>query len=191
MWKAVVAIDNNGGIGKDNDLLFNNKRDLKWFKDLTLFNTVLMGRNTWDSLPNRYLPKRANIVLTRDPSRIYNFVEVTAFSSLEAAKTFIDTQLPLSDTFVIGGGKVYKQTLEFCDVLYITEYETTTLADTFFPKLDGSWVLVAESKKYEFEAIPYSHKVYFRDTITEEAASMSIEKFSPLLDWEYINSIHN
>ena len=164
-----------------------DKEDFKWFKSLTLYNTVLMGRNTWQTLPNKFLPQRANIVLTKDPSKIDNIDEVTVFNSLEAAKVFIDSQLPLSEVFVIGGANVYTQTLDLCDVLYVTEYQTSTLADVFFPEIDNSWELIAESVDLELDSLIYTHKVYFRRDIDEKSAIVSISKFEPLCEWKYIN----
>ena len=65
MVKIIVAVDKKGAIGKNNDLLYTIKEDLKNFKELTSGNIVVMGRNTWDSLPIKPLPNRTNIVLTK------------------------------------------------------------------------------------------------------------------------------
>ena len=124
----IWAQDNNGGIGKNNSLPWHISEDLINFKKLTLNNTILMGRKTWDSLPKKPLPNRQNIVLS---SKKINGVEsYTSISScLEALK-----KNNISDLFVIGGQMIYDKFFPYADILHITSInQSIDGIDTFFP----------------------------------------------------------
>lgn len=137
----IVAIAENRAIGKDNDLLWHLADDLKRFKRITLEHTILMGSNTWLSLPRRPLPKRRHIVLSE--------VDGPDFAGADVAKS-IPEALELckddKEVFVIGGGSVYAQMLPFADKLYITRVLQSYDGDTFFPEIDEAvWQLSDES----------------------------------------------
>jgi dihydrofolate reductase len=107
----IVATDLNGGIGKDNKLLFKIKEDLKRFKELTTGHTVIMGRKTYESLPNGALPNRHNIVVsTSNRVNTISPTESLIFKSniKEIIEEYKDTQ---EEVFVIGGGLIYQQFL--------------------------------------------------------------------------------
>jgi len=113
--QAIVAVSENWGIGKDNELLFRISADLKRFKALTAGHTVVMGRSTLESLPGgKGLPGRRNIVLTSDPHYTAENAEVVHNS---AAAVFAAG----ADAFVIGGATVYRQFLSLCDRVYVTK----------------------------------------------------------------------
>ncbi len=132
MIYIIVATDKNLAIGNQNKLLFWLPNDLKRFKELTTGNTIIMGRNTFLSLPKGALPNRRNIVLStrKDAS----FPGAETFSSLEEA---INNCSKEEKVFIIGGASVYKQALPLADVLCITEIDAEAPeADTYFPAID-------------------------------------------------------
>lgn len=155
--QAIVAVDENWGIGREGQLLFHLKTDLAHFRALTLGHTVIMGRKTLLSLPGgRPLPKRRNIVLSRDPAFVPQDTEV-ARSAEDAV------QMAEEDAFCIGGGSVYRQLLPWCDRVYVTRVFASAAADTFFPDLDSDprWTVtergaVAEENGFRFQYVTYS-----------------------------------
>lgn len=141
----IVAVDKNWGIGKNNDLLFSIPKDMKFFRETTTGKTVIMGRNTLESFPNKKpLPKRRNIVITTNTSYTVEGAEIV--NSVEDA-----VKVAPDDAFVIGGSSIYKQMLEYCDTAYITKVEADGNADCFFPNLDNNkdFKLVYQSEPVE------------------------------------------
>lgn len=128
----IAAVDQNMGIGYKNKLLFKVREDLKRFKELTTNRTVLMGRKTFESLPNGALPNRRNIVLSSNPD--YRCEGAEVFNTLdEALKHCADDE----SVFIIGGGEVYKQALPLADEMYLTAInKASDNVDTYFPKID-------------------------------------------------------
>lgn len=124
----IVAVSTNGAIGKDNQLLWRLPDDLKRFKSLTLGHPMIMGRKTYESI-GKPLPGRTSIVITRNPD--YNQDGVIIASSLEdGLEKARLTGTP--ETFIIGGGNIYRQALPFADKIYLTEVHTEIGGDTFF-----------------------------------------------------------
>lgn len=162
MISAIVAVDNNWGIGFNGDLLEHIPEDLKYFKQLTTGHVVVMGRKTWDSLPKKPLKDRLNIVIT---SQERHFGEMTAFISFEEAisrMTHIDDD---EEWFVIGGGTIYKELLPFCDRIYVTKiFKDHDNVDTYFPNLDISeeWAPAACSSIYDYKDLKYQFWQYDR-----------------------------
>lgn len=133
----IVAMAQNGAIGKNNDLLFHLPGDLKRFKTITSGHTIIMGRKTLLSLPKWPLPNRRHIVITRDPKARFEGCE-TACSINEA----ISMVAGEAEAFVIGGGTVYEQFYPLCSKIYLTKVFHDFEADTFFNVLDESdWVV--------------------------------------------------
>jgi dihydrofolate reductase len=126
----IVAIAENNGIGKNNDLLWHISADLKRFKQITRDHTVIMGKNTYLSLPVRPLKNRRNIVITDNPDDHFDGC-LTVFSVEEAIKNCHDYE----ESFVIGGASVYRQFLPHTDKLYLTRVNRSFDADTFFPEI--------------------------------------------------------
>ena len=137
----IWAQDENGGIGKDGKLPWHISEDLKNFKRLTSGSTILMGCNTWESLPIRPLPERRNIVLS---SKVLSDVE--CYTSVEECIETLDGD-GTEKLFVIGGSTVYRNFIHRADELHITQVnEMTPGIDTYFP------VKMLKIKK-EFEKI--------------------------------------
>lgn len=139
MVSIIVAIADNGAIGKDNQLLWHITEDLRYFKRITAGHTVIMGRKTWESI-GRPLPNRRNIVISRSLTATEG---VEIFPSMEAAiKAASDQGTHSGETsseevFIIGGGEIYRQAIPFADRIYLTLVHTNiTDADTFFPSID-------------------------------------------------------
>lgn len=160
MISIIVAVSEDLGIGKDNELLWHISEDLKRFKRLTSGKTVIMGKKTWESLPRRPLPERKNIVLTDDPSECID-CSVTAYSIEDAlSKCEKDEEI-----FVIGGGSVYRQFMPIVDRLYITHVHRKILADVYFPEIDMNIWKVIEKQVFEASetnSIPYTYVIYER-----------------------------
>lgn len=154
MLSIIVATDLNGGIGKDNKLLFKIKEDLKRFKELTSGNTIIMGRKTFESLPNGALPNRHNIILTRDDDFSIDYTKCREIVLIIHDIKILLRMYRYSDkeVFVIGGGEIYKQLLPYCDKIYLTKVYKDCNADTFFSFSENDWDIedVTEMDGYEF-----------------------------------------
>lgn len=129
----IVAVAENGAIGKNNDLLWHISADLKHFKALTTGHCIIMGRKTYESFPKRPLPNRCNIVITNNMDYREDGCEVV-HSVEEAIALCKDDE----QSFVIGGATVYTQFLPFVDKIFLTKVFATFDADTFFPEIDMS-----------------------------------------------------
>lgn len=142
MLSIIVAIGKNYEIGRKNQLLCHLPDDLKYFKKITAGHTVMMGENTYLSLPRRPLPDRRNIVLTLDKGKVYEGCEM-AYSIEEA----LERCLPGEETFIMGGASIYRQFFHRCDKLYITRMQAEFPdADVFFPEIsEEEWQLVSET----------------------------------------------
>ena len=127
----IVAVAKNNAIGKDNKLLWHLSEDLKRFKRLTSGFYIIMGKNTYFSLPKRPLPNRTHIILTDVPGEEIDDC-IMAYSIEEAIKKMD----PENENFVIGGASIYRQFLQYANRLYITWVHASFEADTFFPQLD-------------------------------------------------------
>lgn len=139
----IVACTKNGAIGRNNELLYHLKEDLKNFKTLTTNNVVIMGRKTMESLPKFPLENRINVLLSKNDKLKENHV---VFDSLEKALEYCNETHTDKEVFIIGGGQVYKEVIDkdLADNLYMTIIdEVVEDADTFFPFLDKEkWILI-------------------------------------------------
>ncbi len=161
MISAIVAVDNDWGIGFNGELLEHIPEDLKYFKKLTTDNVVIMGRKTWDSLPVKPLPNRINLIVT---SQINPSEGNVKFISLEQAKRYAIVCCP-KQIFIIGGGQIYKQLLPLCKRVYVTKiYKKHENIDAFFPNLDKTdeWKATPVSDVQEYNDISYQFWVYER-----------------------------
>ncbi len=131
MITIIAAIGKNNALGKDNQLLWRLPKDLKHFKSLTENHPVVMGRKTYESI-GKALPNRTNIVVSRKDNWFEENILIV--SKLKEALKF--AKKINEDFFIIGGGEIYKQTMELADKLEITYLEEDFEADTFFPKID-------------------------------------------------------
>ncbi len=148
----VVVVSENGGIGHNNELLYHLPRDLRRFKELTTGHTIIMGRNTFDSLPKGALPNRRNLVLSTQPDVIFPGAE--HYTSLETA---LDACRDEEEVFIIGGGVLYKEALSRCQRIYLTRVlHWNPEATVFFPALDKSeWETVFIESHTADEKNPY------------------------------------
>jgi dihydrofolate reductase len=163
MISIIVAVSDDWGIGKDNELLWHISEDLKRFKKMTTGNAVIMGKKTWESLPRKPLPGRKNIVLTDNPNEsIEN--SVTAYSIEDA----LSKCKPDEEIFIIGGGSIYRQFMPIADRLYITHVHKKAPADIYFPEIDLNIWKISEKEEFRRDdnnSIPYTYTIYERKNI--------------------------
>jgi dihydrofolate reductase len=160
MISIIVAVSDDWGIGKDNELLWHISEDLRRFKRLTTGNTVIMGKKTWESLPRKPLPGRKNIVLTDNPEELIEN-SVTAYSIEDA----LNKCSPDEEIFIIGGGSIYRQFMAIADRLYITHVHKKAPADIYFPEIDLNIWKITEKEEFkdaENNNIPYTYTIYER-----------------------------
>lgn len=144
----VAAVGEKWEIGKKNSLLWHVPEDLRHFREMTLGETVIMGRKTWESLPNKPLPGRRNIVLTRQKdyqahgAEVYDYL-VGALDSLEKEG--------VEEVYIIGGGEVYRHAMGTADCLSLTRiHKEDPEADTYFPFINPQdWKLFSFSDPEE------------------------------------------
>ncbi len=129
----IAAMARNGVIGRDNQMPWRLPEDMKYLRAQTTGYPVIMGRKTWDSVPERFrpLPGRHNIVVTRQPG--WQAAGATVVHSLEAARAAAGAA---PRVFVIGGSELYAQALPQADELLLTELDTDVEGDTYFPRWD-------------------------------------------------------
>ena len=141
----IVATEKNWGIGKDNDLLFRYKEDMDVFKQLTMYNLVIMGKNTLLSLPKQMpLKNRLNLVLTTDEELKNQYKDIQDIMFVKSIPELFlviedlikNTNLTEDRIWCIGGGSIYKQLLPYCKYAYVNMCNYEHEADTFFPNLD-------------------------------------------------------
>ena len=127
---AILAMDDNMGIGFENDLPWPRmNKDMKWFRESTTGNVVVMGRNTWESFGNEPLPNRVNIVVTN--REVEGNPDGVMSGYIPDLLDIIQGRYPQLDIFVIGGANIYRQALPHCDKLYITRIKGAYKCDTF------------------------------------------------------------
>ena len=158
----IAAVGRNGVIGAEGDLPWRLREDLRTFKATTAGKPVVMGRRTWDSLPRRPLPARANIVISRSGerdapgARIYSGLGVAL-----AAGRAVAAAMGATEVMVIGGGAVYKEALPLADILYLTEVDASPAGDAFFPAIDPDDWRETESRSHAADA-QNDHAFVFR-----------------------------
>ena len=165
MITIIAAAGENNSLGKDNDLVWHLPNDFKRFKELTSGNYILMGRKTFESFP-KPLPNRKHLIITRQkdyvvPDNCYVFdsidkaIEFATIPELGLSKT--------NDIWIIGGGEIYKQSMNIADKIELTRVHASPDADTFFPEIGDEWFLttkVSNSKddKHEFDFTYLTYK---------------------------------
>jgi len=159
MITIVAAVAHNNALGKDNKLIWHLSDDLKRFKSLTLDGYIVMGRKTFESLPG-ILPKRKHIVITRNPE--FQQGGIVVVQSLEQALDMVPSD---KVAFVVGGGEIYAQTINFADKIELTRVHHDFEADTFFPEIDlTKWELVSSEfhSKDEKHLYDFTFETYLR-----------------------------
>ncbi len=154
----IVAVSENGVIGKDNDLIWHLPKDMKFFKETTIGHHVIMGRKNFESIPHKYRPltDRTNIVITRQLGfKAEGCIVVNSVvAALDIAKNNGDTE-----PFIIGGGQIYKIALEqnLVDRIYLTKIHHTFDGDTFFPELNSEWKEINREDCFSDEKNKYDY----------------------------------
>jgi dihydrofolate reductase len=133
----IAAVSENDIIGKDNKLIWRLPADMKFFKEKTYDHCVIMGRKNYESIPEKFrpLPGRVNIIVSRNKDYIQEGT-LTVHSieaALAEAKLMNETE-----AFIIGGGEIYKQSMDLADELWITRVHDKFEGDTEFPKIDST-----------------------------------------------------
>jgi len=173
MFSIIVAADENNGIGKNNTLPWNLKGDMKYFKTITTkvfsdkeMNAVIMGRNTWESIPEKYrpLPNRINVVLSTQLGFIRQLPlneNIIHSNGLNAALKYINSIHNINETFVIGGASLYREALTHPDLqtVYLTRIHNKFDCDTYIPELPNDLCLVSQDNHTE-DGIDYTFEIY-------------------------------
>ena len=150
-YSHIVACDKNNVIGSGGTMPWDIPEDFKFFKDKTSGHIIIMGRKTFESLPNsKPLPNRLNIIITRqkDYKPEGTVVVDSVEKALEYAKTQVDQYDP--EIFICGGGEIYKQTLDLADTIYLTRIYEEFNGDTLYPEFDESkYELVEENPRFK------------------------------------------
>lgn len=139
MIKGIVCLAENGGLGLNNKLLFHLPKDLAYFKEMTLNKCVVMGRNTFESLPFKNgLPNRKNLVLSSTLRRSYISQDIVWVTSSESVLQLYQTiVLPFEDIWIVGGKIVFEQYEDVIEEWHITRVESSPEADTYYePNLE-------------------------------------------------------
>lgn len=164
MLSIIVNVSKNNVIGCANGMVFDIKEDLKRFRQITLGKTVIMGRKTFESLPF-ILPKRHSVILTQNrdykiPDTEENVTIIYDFDEIITHYKNLDEEV-----FIIGGGTLYKETILYCDKLYVTHVDKEALGDTYFPPISDDFVvdymsedIYSESEKCYYKYINYKRK---------------------------------
>jgi dihydrofolate reductase len=161
----IVAVSENGAIGKDNQLLWRLPDDLKRFKQLTLNHPMIMGRKTFESI-GKLLPGRTSIIVTRNPD--FHIEGALTVGSLEEA-LLEAKKIESDEAFIVGGGELYNLAQPLTDRLYVTEVDTVIEGDTFFEIADpNAWIeserivhQADDRHKFKFEFVNYIKKADF------------------------------
>ena len=154
----IVAVAENGVIGKDNDLIWHLPKDMRFFKETTMGHHVIMGRKNFESIPHKYrpLPDRTNIVITRQSE--YKAEGCIVVDSVEAALEIAKNNGDI-EPFIIGGGQIYKIALEenLVDKIYLTKVHHSFEGDTFFPELSSDWKEINKTESKADEKHKYNY----------------------------------
>lgn len=155
----VVAASENNAIGKNNQLIWHLPNDLKFFKNTTWGFPVIMGRKSFESV-NKPLPGRTNIVITTNPDwKVETVIVVKDLK--DAIQKAAETNS--KQIFIIGGGEIYKQSMDIADSIYITRVHADLEGDTFFPEIDKSKWKLTSNQDFEADekhAYSYSFQIW-------------------------------
>ncbi len=162
---AIVAVDKNWGIGKNNDLLFSIPEDMKFFRETTKGKVVVMGANTLRSFPNgNPLKNRINIVLSTTIKRDDCIVVKTLDELFNEIKKYDKEQV-----FLIGGAKLYKTLLSYCEQVFVTKVDADGKAEVFFENLDKleNFELIYESEVVNSNGYDFKFTTYKNNKVKE------------------------
>lgn len=153
----IAAIGKNNELGKDNDLIWRFKEDMKFFKETTWGHKIVMGRKTFESLPG-LLKGRQHIIITRQTLDLPKEVQVYN-SPFEFLIDYIDSD---EEIFDIGGASIYKEFIDYADKLYLTEIEDSKDADVYFPTFDKNLFDKDILCTHKEDDIKFKHVLYKR-----------------------------
>lgn len=156
MISIIAAIGKNNALGRGNDLIWHIKEDLKNFKNLTMGKYIVMGKNTYESLP-KHLEERKYIVLSSSLSNIENGLLFNDFNKLLEFIKNVDEEV-----MVIGGSSIYKLFLPLADKLYLTEIDSEEKADVYFPEFNKEDYKCNVVSTNEVDGLKYSFVIYER-----------------------------
>lgn len=150
----IAAVGKNFELGKNNDLIWHFKEDMRFFKQTTTGHTVVMGRKTFESLP-KALPNRRNIVITSDENYKADGAEV--ITDINDVYSFAENE----EIFIIGGVKIYDEFISDADKIYLTEIDAEDKnAAVYFPRFDKSLYKRNVIATYDADGIEFSHVLY-------------------------------
>jgi dihydrofolate reductase/thymidylate synthase len=202
--KLIVAIDKNNGIGKNNTIPWYIKEELRYFKQVTTHtnrildkNIVIMGRKTWESIPNGHRPltNRINIIITTNKNYdITNYEHTYIQSSLDDAIT-LSQSLSYANTtniFIIGGERLYNEAIthDECDKLYITEVYGKYECDCYFPAITDNFKLATVSKFKCENGTYYRNMVYYNINHVNYIFNTNSELWKNKEEYQYINGLY-
>lgn len=151
---VIAAVGKNYELGKNNDLIWHFKEDMRFFKQTTMGHTVVMGRKTFESLP-KALPNRRNIVITSDENYKADGAEV--ITDINDVYNLAENE----EIFIIGGGKIYDEFISDADKIYLTEIDAEDKsAAVYFPHFDKSLYNREVIATYDVNGIEFSHVLY-------------------------------
>tara|TARA_B100000131_G_scaffold321673_1_gene373164 strand:- start:2750 stop:3253 length:504 start_codon:yes stop_codon:yes gene_type:complete len=162
----IVAVSENGVIGKNNDLIWHLPKDMKYFKEKTLGHHIIMGRKNFESIPHKFRPlrNRVNIIVTRNKD--YTAKDCIITTSIESAIDYSKSNKE-DEVFIIGGGEIYKQSIQknLVDKIYLTRVHADFDGDTFFETPSSNWMIESEVKKKKDEKhlFDYTFLVYTKN----------------------------
>ena len=160
MISLIAAVARNRALGKDGQLLWHLPEDMRYFRETTRGKPVIMGRKTWESLPDAFrpLPGRRNIVISRNSA--YEAPGATLAGSLDEAVRLTQDD---AEVFVIGGAEIYRQSLPLAQRLYLTEVAQDFAADVFFPEFGArEWREISRSAMKNGAGLDFTFAVYQR-----------------------------
>ncbi len=161
MFSFIIAVGENNEMGLNNHLPWHLPKEIGYFRSVTEWHTIIMGRKTFESLP-RVLPNRKHIILTRDENYKYDHPDVVIVNSLDEVFDKVKTE---EENIIIGGAEIFRLFLPYTNRIYLTVVHKKFDADTFFFKLDmDQWI---ESKKWDAvmddkNNIPYTYYILDR-----------------------------
>lgn len=156
MISLIAAVGKNNELGLDNHLIFNIPGDLKFFRNITLGKTVIMGRKTYESI-GKHLPKRINIVVSNSLKETDGITIINSFE--EVLEKYLNSE---EEVFIIGGESLYNYFINYAQNIYLTKVYANAVADKYFPSFDENnynQTLLGENKENNLE---YKHILYRR-----------------------------
>lgn len=201
MIACVVCVDQNYGIGNKDKLLTYIPEDMNRFKEITIDGSIIVGRKTYDTLPNKPLIDRTNIIISRKAQKRPKVQrDNTILSNMQHIKVWLSQTEVIEENngiYVIGGGMIYKELLPFCERVYITKvFHAYDNVDTYFPNIDKmpEWEMTSSSEIKEYNGIEYQFCVYDRIdykilNVQTHDNNKDIDKQDMIITVETFNSI--